>query len=246
MTVETEHPGAAAAPAARAIAHDLNNLFAVIIGMSELLSAAAARDPHLAMIARTIDDAAVRGAQITQRMLAQARQEDLPSLDLALGEAAPKTDAAPDEACHGGSETILVVEDAGTVRRMVVNMLESLGYEVHQAEDGRAALEILRLPGKIDLLFTDMVMPHGMTGQDLFDQARTYRPDLKVLFTSGYSQHFLDTGARPPGPLLSKPYRKDKLAVAVRALLDGQLTRVLPTGARPGARVRLGVFHPTL
>ncbi len=224
MTVETEHPGAAAAPSARAIAHDLNNLFAVIIGMSELLSAAAARDPHLAMIARTIDDAAVRGVQITQRMLGQVRLEDLPSLDLALGEAAPKMDAASAEACHGGSETILVVEDAGTVRRMVVNMLESLGYEVQQAEDGRAALEILRLPGKIDLLFTDMVMPHGMTGQDLFDQARTYRPDLKVLFTSGYSRHFLDTGARPRGPLLSKPYRKDKLAAAVRALLDGAVS----------------------
>jgi CheY-like chemotaxis protein len=222
VTVETGQPGAGAPPSARAIAHDLNNLFAVIIGMSELLSAAGARDPHLAMIARTIDDAAERGAQITQHMLAEARQGAAQAGNLDVDEAAKETDTGTAEACRGGDETILVVEDAGTIRRTVVNMLESLGYAVRQAEDGHAALELLKLPGKIDLLFTDMVLPQGMSGRDLVDQARAYRPDLRVLFTSGYSEHSGDADASPPGPLLSKPYRRGKLAAAVRTLLDGE------------------------
>ena len=155
-------------------------------------------------------------------MLAEARQGAAQAGNFDVDEAAKETDAGTAEACRGGHETILVVEDAGTIRRMVVNMLESLGYAVRQAEDGRAALEILKLPGKVDLLFTDMVLPQGMSGRDLFDQARAYRPDLRVLFTSGYSQHSGDAGSPSRGPLLRKPYRKGKLAAAVRTLLDGE------------------------
>ena len=95
-------------------------------------------------------------------MLAEARQGAAQAGNFDVDEAAKETDAGTAEACRGGHETILVVEDAGTIRRMVVNMLESLGYAVRQAEDGRAALEILTRPGKIDLLFTDMVLPQGM------------------------------------------------------------------------------------
>jgi PAS domain S-box-containing protein len=368
------------------IGHDFNNILAIIIGMSELLAQAAEHDPHLSLIARTIDEAAERGAELTRRMLAFARRQELQPRSLDLNEVVGRTtamlkrtlgedvsvitaladdlwqavadpfqledailnlavnarDAMPKggqlvletanvhlddtyaaqnvevspgdyvavivtdsgtgmpphvierafepffttkesgrgtglglsmvygfikqsrghvkiyselghgtsirlylpkvavgvtmgeadtvspaavapEACRGGRETILVVEDAAAVRRVVVTMLESLGYAVRQAEDGRSALEILALPGRIDLLFTDMIMPHGMTGQDLFDRARAQRPDLKVLFTSGYSQPFIDArgGAGPAGPLISKPYRKEKLAQAVRELLDG-------------------------
>ena len=136
-----------------------------------------------------------------------------------------------------------------TVRRIVVGMLESLGYQVRQAEDGRAALEILERPGKIDLLFTDMMMPHGMTGQDLFAQARERRPDLKVLFTSGHSQHFIDTRRRP-SRAASQPSRTARTSspLAVRDLLDGAAPRPdlhVPTmAARAAICATIGARSP--
>jgi len=121
-----------------------------------------------------------------------------------------------------GSETILVVEDDAAVRIMAVNTLEGLGYSVLQASDGRSALEILRSTDAIDLLFTDMIMPNGMSGQDLIRAARQIRPGMRVLLTSGYSEQFIiknlngDVDVR----LLGKPYRREKLAMTVRAVLD--------------------------
>ncbi len=365
------------------IAHDFNNILTVILGMTELLADAVAGDPQLAATAKSIDEAAERGAQLTQRMLAFARKQPLQAraLDLnesvtrvaamlartlgedialktALGEdlwpalvdpaqvedailnlAVNARDAMPKgghlvletanvhfdehyakqqaevlpgdyvavivtdsgagmppevaerafepffttkEAGHGtglglsmvygfvkqsrghvkidsevghgtsiklylpragdtfvaspsiapaadakagGHETILVVEDAATVRTMVVRMLKELGYRVLEAEDGQAALKILQAPTEIDLLFTDMIMPNGLSGADLLGRARAQRPDLKVLFTSGYSEHFIKArGSARCGPLLGKPYRREKLASAVRAVLDGRLS----------------------
>ena len=75
--------------------------------------------------------------------------------------------------------------------RSAVNMLRGLGYQVREAEDGKAALTILREPVAIDLLFTDLIMPNGIDGQELLVTARELRPGLKALFTSGYSEHFL-------------------------------------------------------
>jgi len=121
-----------------------------------------------------------------------------------------------------GRETILVVEDDPAVRVVAVNILEGLGYHVRQAEDGHAALSILLRSGDIDLLFTDLVMPNGMSGQDLLRKAREQRPTLKALFTSGYSEHVIQgRGDRDDDvPLLGKPYRKQQLAAAVRNVLD--------------------------
>ena len=123
----------------------------------------------------------------------------------------------------GGSESILVVEDSATVRSMSAGILRALGYRVREAEDGRTALAILHEAGEIDLLFTDLIMPNGIDGQDLWRQARALRPGLKALFTSGYSEQFLKgRGATEDGvPLLNKPYRTRALAEAVRAVLDG-------------------------
>jgi PAS domain S-box-containing protein len=135
--------------------------------------------------------------------------------------ATPLAPAAP-ELRSGGSETILVVEDDAAVRAVAVATLESVGYRVQQAADGRLALEILRQPGKIDLLFTDLVMPNGISGQDLLHLAREFRPDLKAIFTSGYSEQFIrgrdeaDKGV----PLLPKPYRRQKLVDVIRGMLD--------------------------
>ena len=363
------------------IAHDFNNILTVIIGMGELLADALVRDGELSPIVEAIDEAAARGAQLTQRMLAFARKQPLqarsfslnevvgravPMLQRTLGEdialksalamdlwealadpsqvedailnlavnardampsggqlvietanavldadyaaqnvevmigeyaaisisdsgtgippdvlervfepffttkevgrgtglglsmvygfvkqsrghvkiysevghgtritiylpraraanVAAACDAAPARANLAGHETVLVVEDSGPVRRVAVGTLRGLGYQVLEAEDGPSALAILQEPGRIDLLFTDLIMPNGIDGQELLRRARALRPGLKALFTSGYSEHFLK-GRSPTEEgvaLLSKPYRSQPLAAAVRTALDG-------------------------
>jgi signal transduction histidine kinase/CheY-like chemotaxis protein len=87
-----------------------------------------------------------------------------------------------------GSERILLVEDDDFVRAHAERVLEALGYDVTAAPNGPAALELLRGDGAFDLLFTDIVMPGGMTGKILAEQAVTMRPSLKVLYASGYTQ----------------------------------------------------------
>ena len=132
----------------------------------------------------------------------------------------PAAAAAPYPAGH---EAILVVEDEASVRAVAVSILENLGYRVVQAEDALSALAILETSEPIDLLFTDLMLPNGMSGQDLLREARGLRPALKALFTSGYSAQFI--AARGDSdlnvPLLGKPYRKHKLAEAIRDVLDG-------------------------
>jgi PAS domain S-box-containing protein len=140
------------------------------------------------------------------------------------GAVAMDTDTSSDasEAQLGGRETVLVVEDDVAVRTAAVGILRLLGYQVLEAEDGKAALAILGELEPIDLLFTDLIMPNGVSGQDLLRKARDLRPDLKVLFTSGYSEHlFRGRGDAECGvPLLNKPYRRQNLATAIRRVLD--------------------------
>jgi CheY-like chemotaxis protein len=101
-------------------------------------------------------------------------------------------------------------------------VLEGLGYDVRQAADGKSALELLKTDARVDLLFTDMVMPNGMSGHDLIRAAGVLRPDLRVLLTSGSSEEFSKTGADAPNiRLLNKPYRRETLAGAVRSVLSG-------------------------
>ena len=137
--------------------------------------------------------------------------------------AAPPAAVAP-EASPRGRETILVVEDDPAVRTVAVAALESLGYRIHQAGDGREALQILQQVDGIDLLFTDLVMPNGISGQDLMRMARELRPGLKTIFTSGYSASFLKgrEDADQSVPLLPKPYRKQALVEIVRKVLDAR------------------------
>lgn len=124
-----------------------------------------------------------------------------------------------------GTETILVVEDNPEVRKLVRRQLCELGYTVHEAGNGLNALQILRSGIEPDLMFTDVVMPEGMTGYELVRLAREDRPGLKVLFTSGYTA--IGAGQqgnqRNAGPLLSKPYRKRELAHFIRAALDEKM-----------------------
>jgi PAS domain S-box-containing protein len=144
----------------------------------------------------------------------------LPRLSGVAAVADPTSVATPRK---GGGETILVVEDNPEVRRLVLRQLRDLGYEVIEAASGPQALKILDDGAAIDLLFTDVVMPGGMTGRQLVEAAKTRRPDLKTLFTSGYTEDsILRLGKLDPGVrLLSKPYRKHELATRIREALDG-------------------------
>lgn len=116
----------------------------------------------------------------------------------------------------GGDETILLVEDDALVRQLAQFNLESLGYRTLVAASGEAALEILRNlhsnTQHVDLLFTDVQMT-GMTGLDLWVKAQALFPDLRVLYTSGYSSQLINEDM----PVLSKPYRRAELAAALAA-----------------------------
>jgi CheY-like chemotaxis protein len=129
---------------------------------------------------------------------------------------------------------VLVVEDDPGVRNMAVSVLGNLGYQVREAPDGRKALDILTGGGHVDLLFTDMIMPNGMSGQDLIRAARELRPGLKFLLTSGYSEHFIRAQQEPAQDvhLLNKPYRREMLATAVRGALADDAGAATPP-ARP-------------
>jgi CheY-like chemotaxis protein len=119
-------------------------------------------------------------------------------------------------------ETILVVEDDPFVRSHVIASLESLGYRVIVAGDGREALSMLQGGARPALLFTDVVMPGGINGWQLVEEARVIAPALKVLFTSGYPQEALTSRGQidPDARILPKPYRKAELARRVREALD--------------------------
>ena len=121
-----------------------------------------------------------------------------------------------------GRETILVVEDDHMILLQLAAQLESLGYTVIAASEGPSALAHIRNRSDIDLLLTDVVLPGGMNGRQIADAALAIRPDLKILYTSGYSENAivhhgrLDSGVE----LLSKPYRRATLAAKVRKVLD--------------------------
>ena len=123
----------------------------------------------------------------------------------------------------GGPETILVVEDDESVRRMVARVLKGRGYRVLEAANGVEALRLWKgRRAPIDLLFTDMVMPEGVSGLELCERLRAERPELKVIISSGYSDHLAAGGlaGREDIAYLPKPCAPDTLATTVRACLD--------------------------
>ncbi len=124
------------------------------------------------------------------------------------------------EAGPGDKETVLCVEDDPQVRATVRELLLTLGYAVREAENGASALMQLHLNKDIKLLFTDIVMPGGRSGAVLAKDAVRQRPELKVLYTSGYAKGHLDE----EGIWLPKPYSPDDLARKVREALDASAT----------------------
>jgi CheY-like chemotaxis protein len=128
---------------------------------------------------------------------------------------------APVTSGLSGHETVLAVEDNDGLRRVVVRQLKDLGYRVLEAQDGVTALKILESE-PVDLLFTDIVMPGGLSGYDLARAAVSRWPALKLLLTSGFPETKLNgNGGAPVNMrLLTKPYRKDDLARALRKAFD--------------------------
>ena len=128
---------------------------------------------------------------------------------------------------RGGCETILLVEDEPRVRRLARLILEREGYRILEAESGVAALEVWKAdPAGVDLLLADLILPDGLTGRELAKDLLARRPDLRVIYCSGYSPETAGTTffTRERPAFLSKPYSPAKLVQAVRECLDIQAT----------------------
>jgi PAS domain S-box-containing protein len=140
-----------------------------------------------------------------------------------IGEGQPEQPGGSTAIPEGeGTEVILVVEDDDDVRLQSVESLRELGYRVIEAHDGPSALRLLERQPRVDLLFTDVVLPGGMTGAQVAAQAKAMRPTLRVLFTTGYARNaIIHHGRLDKGvDLITKPYTFSDLAAKVRDVLD--------------------------
>jgi PAS domain S-box-containing protein len=129
-----------------------------------------------------------------------------------------KDTATPDV---GVRETVLVVEDDNRVRQLTIKRLKLIGYQVLEANDGPAALEILKRGDAVDLVFTDLIMPGGLSGREVAMRARKLKPGVKVLLTSGYAEELVhgDDLQREQLKVLRKPYQQADLIAALRDVL---------------------------
>jgi len=131
------------------------------------------------------------------------------------------TAAVSQEAVTGTGETVLVVEDEPVIRDLIIEVLQDLGYQALQATDGPAGLKVLQSKRPIDLLITDVGLP-GINGRQLADQAREWRPELKVLFITGYAENAaLAAGFLAPGmEMITKPFAVEVLARRIKAMIS--------------------------
>jgi signal transduction histidine kinase/CheY-like chemotaxis protein len=163
-----------------------------------------------------IDIDSAPGAGTTVHILLPRTEESTAAAALALARK-----AAPLAIVEGGNELVLVVDDERDIQDNVAAMLRELGYRVLTASSADEAVALLDQHGRIDLLFTDVIMPGQISATDLAERARARHPTIRVLFTSGYTENAvihngrLDEGVN----LLSKPYGRAELAGAVRKLL---------------------------
>ncbi|CAO3423814.1 Sensory box histidine kinase/response regulator [Azospirillum endophyticum] len=137
-------------------------------------------------------------------------------------EEAPRDEAAITPPAREG-ETVLVVDDEPSLRLMVMDLLNELGYAAIEAADGAAGLRILQSEMRIDLVVTDVGLPGGMNGRQMVDLARVGRPTLKTLFITGFAENaLLNNGQLEPGmSVLTKPFAMDVLAARIRELIAG-------------------------
>ncbi|XYD11785.1 PAS domain S-box protein [Methylobacterium sp. NMS12] len=138
--------------------------------------------------------------------------------EAAVDETGPERAALP---FAEAGETVLIVDDEPTVRMLVTDVLGDLGYTAVEAADGAGGLKVLQSDARIDLLITDVGLPGGMNGRQMADAARMHRPDLKVLFITGFAENaLLNNGQLEPGmSVLTKPFAVDTLAARIRELI---------------------------
>jgi PAS domain S-box-containing protein len=175
------------------------------LGLSMIYGFARQSDGHV-----TIDSKLGRGTSV--RLYLPRHQ----------GEIAAQFASAAMAAEHAATgETVVVVEDEPVVRAVIVEMLGEQGYQTLEAVDGPSGLRILRANARIDLLVTDVGLP-GMNGRQLADQARETRPDLKVLFITGYAESVaISDGFLQPGmEMITKPFDLDNLSQRIRAMVS--------------------------
>jgi PAS domain S-box-containing protein len=142
-----------------------------------------------------------------------------------LGRAADEADEAPPKLIVEGEargETVMVVDDEETIRMLVLEVLDQLGFKALEASDGPGALKLLEEEGRVDLLVTDVGLPGGVNGRQVADAARVRRPDLKVLFITGYAENaVIGNGHLDPGmEVITKPFVMASLASKIRELVE--------------------------
>jgi PAS domain S-box-containing protein len=165
----------------------------------------------------------------------QARIQSTPGQGSSLSLYFPRHEGADEAAPAQGEQageahrarpgqSVLIVDDEPTIRMLIVEVLEDLGYETMDAADGAAGLAILRSPRRLDLLISDVGLPGGMNGREMADLARELRPELPVLFITGYAEHaVLGHGHLRPGMrVLTKPFTIEALAQKIRDALEGR------------------------
>jgi PAS domain S-box-containing protein len=141
-----------------------------------------------------------------------------PRVDGLITEVSPGTKGPTDPAAR---ETILVVEDDERVRQLTITRLKLIGYQVLEASDGPKAIDVLSQGHAVDLVFTDLVMPGGMSGREVAARARQLKPGIKVLLTSGYAEELVhgDDLEREQLKVLRKPYHQAELIAILREVL---------------------------
>jgi CheY-like chemotaxis protein len=197
---------------ARSVAHDLNNLLAVIVGYAQMLRSEISEGDRRLRRVEQIERAAQRATELTQGLVLASRgqapgsQPTLPSPD-------PESPPRP-------RPTILVVEDEAPLREMICEILQESDYAVLEAADPATAVQrAAEFPGAIDLMVSDVVMPGG-TGPELAERIQASRPGVRVVFMSGYSAESMDPARLAPGTaILTKPFSTERLLVTVSEAL---------------------------
>ncbi len=205
-------PAHSSAQSPGTLAHDFNNVLTVITGNLALAERHAAGNPKLIRLLNNMRLATERGAGLAQQLMALAPGRDLGAARAGFAEEPAGFDMTP------SARRILVVEDDPLVAEVAVAVLEGMGHNVALRQDAPSALALLRERGEFDLVFSDIVMPGGMSGIELAEQIATGFPGLPILLATGYSNAALAPGALR-FPVLAKPYSVQELTRRVAQML---------------------------